>query len=627
MLASNQQMLCTVFPFFAEEPPVICDWLPWNHTFGGSHNFGLVLYNGGSMYLDAGRPLEGAFDATVANLHEIAPTVYFNVPKGFEMLAPHLRRSAELRERFFSRLRMMFYAGAGLSQHVWDELDRLSLETRGGRIPMLTGLGATETAPFAMCASAENTTAGVVGLPVPGVSLKLAPVGGKLEARFRGPNVTPGYWRQPELTAAAFDDEGYYRMGDGLRFLDPADAGRGFLFDGRLSEDFKLSTGTWVSVGPLRTRFLLHAAPLVRDVAIAGHDRGEVTALIFPDPAQYRRLESTGGARAALEKLLASFGALNPGSSMRIERAIVLEDAPSFDAGEWTEKGTVNQGAVLRRRADVVERLYRTPYAADVIRAAAVAEAPSQIERVAATLREKVLRGEFRPGERLAELTLVPRLNASRTPVRLALERLAHQGLLEPQANGGFRVREFTISDIWDAIELRGVLEGTAARMAAERLSDRVELERLRRCHEAFAAVAPMQMDDFLDYVAKNLAYHRELWKLAKSPTLERALEIACALPFAEPGALVFGGSEDAGQYHAHSAAIAIEHHRAILEAIENRESARAEAIAREHSRLARNNLDWALRNRELLQQVPGGMLIALTEARQAQSGRRKRAR
>jgi GntR family transcriptional regulator, vanillate catabolism transcriptional regulator len=255
------------------------------------------------------------------------------------------------------------------------------------------------------------------------------------------------------------------------------------------------------------------------------------------------------------------------------------------------------------------------------------AEAPSQIERVAATLREKLLRGEFRPGERLAELTLVPQLNASRTPVRLALERLAHQGLLEPLASGGFRVREFSIADIWDAIELRGVLEGTAARLAAERIANRGELDALQRCHEAFAAVAPMGMDDFLNYVNKNLAYHRELWRLAGSTTLERALEGVCALPFAEPGALVFGRSNDAGQYHARNAAIAIEHHRAILEAIENREGGRAEGIAREHSRLARKNLDWALRNEGMLQTFPGGSLIALPGSSETGSGRRKRSR
>jgi GntR family transcriptional regulator of vanillate catabolism len=413
-------------------------------------------------------------------------------------------------------------------------------------------------------------------------------------------------------------------MGDGLRFLDPADDQRGFLFDGRLSEDFKLSTGTWVSVGPLRTHFLLHAAPYVKDVVIAGHDRDDVTALIFP--------ASPGEAHTTFEALLGTFAERSRGSSMRIERAIVLEEPPSLDHGEWTEKGTVNQGAVLRRRTALVERLYQEPYAADVICAriagpvrAPQAEAPSQIERVAVTLREKILRGEFRPGERLAELTLVPQLNASRTPVRLALERLSHQGLLEPLANGGFRVREFTVADIWDAIEVRGVLEGTAARLAAERFSDRAELTPLRRCHEAFAEAAPMEMDDFLDYVAKNMAYHRELWKLAKSPTLERALEGVCALPFAEPGALVFGGADGAGQYHARNAAIAIEHHRAILEAIEHREGARAESLAREHSRLARNNLDWAMQNREFLRRFPGASLIALPGGAERKRVRRRR--
>jgi GntR family transcriptional regulator, vanillate catabolism transcriptional regulator len=257
----------------------------------------------------------------------------------------------------------------------------------------------------------------------------------------------------------------------------------------------------------------------------------------------------------------------------------------------------------------------------------AAGEAPSQIERVAAGLREKLLRGEFQPGQRLAELTLVPQLNASRTPVRLALERLAHQGLLEALPFGGFRVREFTLADIWDAVEIRGVLEGTAARLAAERLVDRSELQALRRCHEAFAEISPMDMDGFLDYMDKNQAYHRELWKLAKSPTLERALEAVCALPFAGPSALVFGRSADAQVFHRRNATIALEHHRTILEAIENREGARAENIAREHARLTRMNLDWALRNRELLQQFPGGPLIALPGASEVKRGRRKRTR
>ena len=367
MLASNQEMLRTVFPFLGDEGLTLCDWLPWNHTFGGSHNFGLVLYNGGSMYIDAGQPMAGRFDETVANLGEIAPTVYFNVPKGYEMLLPHLRADSGLRERFFSRLRMMFYAAAGLSQHVWDELEQLALETRGVRIPMLTGLGATETAPFALCANAANTLAGAVGLPVPGVRLKLAPAGAKLEARVKGPNVTPGYWRQPQLTNAAFDEEGYYRLGDGLRFVDPGDANGGFLFDGRLSEDFKLSTGTWVSVGPLRTGFLLHFGPYVKDVVIAGHDRDEVTALIFPDPEYYARLEMNGAARDTFEYLLRTFAAQNSGSSTRIARAMILDEPPSLDAGELTDKGTVNQRATLERRSAAVERLYTPPYGSDVI--------------------------------------------------------------------------------------------------------------------------------------------------------------------------------------------------------------------------------------------------------------------
>jgi feruloyl-CoA synthase len=367
MLASNQEMLRTVFPFLATEPLTICDWLPWNHTFGGSHNFGLVLYNGGSMYLDGGRPVQGEFQRTIENLREIAPTVYFNVPKGYEMLAAELERDRALCKRFFSRLRMMFYAGAGLSQEVWDQLERLAIRNCGSRIPMLTGLGSTETAPFAMCASAENNRAGVVGLPVPGVRLKLAPAEQKLEVRVKGPNVTSGYWRQPAVTAAAFDEEGYYRLGDALRFVDPDCIDRGFLFDGRLSEDFKLSTGTWVSVGPLRARFLLHCAPYVRDVVIAGQDRNEVTALIFPDPEQYRQLQSNGGARAAIEHRLRSFAAESSGSSTRIERAILLEEPPSLDHGELTDKGTVNQQATLRRRATDVERLYRVPHEPGVI--------------------------------------------------------------------------------------------------------------------------------------------------------------------------------------------------------------------------------------------------------------------
>jgi len=254
----------------------------------------------------------------------------------------------------------------------------------------------------------------------------------------------------------------------------------------------------------------------------------------------------------------------------------------------------------------------------------AIAEAPSQIERVAATLREKLLRGDFRPGKRLAELTLAPQLNVSRTPLRLALERLAHQGLVEALPFGGFRAREFTVAEIWDAIELRGVLEGTAARLAAERLEDPAALQPLRGCHEGFSEAAPMEMEQFLDYIARNRAFHRELWRLAKSPTLERALEAVCALPFAEPGAMVFGGSDDAQAFHSRQTIIAIEHHRSILEAIASREGTRAENIAREHARLSRRNFDWVMENRHVLRKLPGGRMIAIPGELKPKPQRRK---
>jgi feruloyl-CoA synthase len=367
MLCSNQEMLRAVFPFFAEEPPIVCDWLPWHHTFGGSHNFGLVLYNGGTLYIDHGKPMPGSFDESLRNLRSVAPTVYFNVPKGYELLLPHLAGDKAFREHFFSRLRMAFFAAAGLPQHVWDEFDRLAADTTGARIPMLTGLGATETAPFALCAPKENKRSGVIGLPVPGVELKLAAVNGKIEARVRGPNVTPGFLGNEDLTHAAFDEEGYYRMGDAVSFIDPRDPNRGFLFDGRLAEDFKLSSGTWVSVGPLRAKLVLHGAPLVKDAVIAGPDRDDVTALIIPDPDHYAEVEAAGRTRAVFEGLLRDFARLSTGSSNRIARAIVLREAPSLDAGEITDKGSINQAAVLKRRAHLVEELYATPYAPEVI--------------------------------------------------------------------------------------------------------------------------------------------------------------------------------------------------------------------------------------------------------------------
>jgi feruloyl-CoA synthase len=374
MICSNQQMIAQVFGFLEDEPPVLVDWLPWNHTFGGNHNTGIALYHGGTLYIDAGKPAPGLIEESVRNLREISPTLYMNVPKGYEDLLPFLRADRILRENFFRRLKLLFYAGAGLSQPVWDAYRRLALDTCGERVIMVTGLGSTETAPMAMQTRWETETPGVIGIPVPGVEVKLVPQGDKLEARFRGPNVTPGYWRQPELASRAFDEEGFYKMGDAVRFIDPADVNRGFLFDGRLSEDFKLSTGTWVSVGPLRGRILSHFSPLVRDVVITGHDRDEVGMLIFADIHACRALCPDLSPASPDDEVfehpavgdhfrskLESFAAQSTGSSNRVTRAAFLEEPPSLDAGEITEKGSLNQGAVLDRRKALVEELYVQP--------------------------------------------------------------------------------------------------------------------------------------------------------------------------------------------------------------------------------------------------------------------------
>ncbi len=380
MLCANQEMLRSVFQFLADEPPVLCDWLPWNHTAGGNHNFGLVLWNGGSLYVDEGRPLPGAFDTTVANLREISATAHFTVPRTYEMLLPHLHADAGLRERFFARLTIFFYAAAGLTQRVFDELQALAVATRGEELLWVTGLGATETAPFALCTGSAGAHAGFVGHPAPGLLLKLAPVGEKLEGRVRGPNVTPGYWRDPELTAAAFDEEGFYRLGDAMKPVDPEDPAAGLLFDGRLAEDFKLSTGTWVHVGALRSRVLARAEGYLQDVVIAGHDRELVGALLFPNLGRCRslcpELPDAAPARAVVEHprvrehvlaTLRSLAAEGAGSSTFVARALLLDTPPSIDAREMTDKGSLNQKAVLESRATWVERLYAARPDAGVI--------------------------------------------------------------------------------------------------------------------------------------------------------------------------------------------------------------------------------------------------------------------
>lgn len=370
MICSNQQMIAQIFGFLEDDPPVIVDWLPWNHTFGGNHDVGIALYNGGTFYIDDGRPGPGAIERTVRNLREISTTVYFNVPKGYEDLLPFLRADRELRENFFRRLGLMFYAGAGLSQPVWDAYRELAFETCGERIIMATGLGSTETSPMAMQTTWETDRAGTIGIPVPGVELKIVPHGSKLEARVRGPNITPGYWRQDELTQKVFDEEGFYSFGDAVRLIDPNDINKGLLFDGRLTEDFKLGNGTWVSVGPLRSQVIARCAPFVRDVVIAGLNRDHVTALIFPDAEACRSLCPTlppdateeilahPAVRERFESLLGNLAAESTGSSNRVTRAILLEEPPSLDAGEITDKGSFNQRAVLDRRAALVEQLY-----------------------------------------------------------------------------------------------------------------------------------------------------------------------------------------------------------------------------------------------------------------------------
>ena len=365
MWCSNQAMILSQLAFFADEPPVIVDWAPWHHTAGGNHNFGFVLYNGGTLYIDEGKPAAGAIETTVQNLREVSTNWYFTVPKGYEALLPYFRGDARLRQTFFAKLKVLWFAGAALAQSVFDDMQELALASCGERIMFLTGLGATESAPMAIARMWQSKDSINMGVPVPGVELKLVPAEGKLEARLRGPNIMPGYWRQDELTAQAFDGEGFYKLGDALEFEDPADPAQGLLFDGRIAEDFKLATGTWVNVGPLRARLLAQLEPYARDVVIAGADRNEIGALIFPNLDACRTLAPNApdltedaDVRNVFRARLIAFAATATGSSNRVCRAILLHEPPSLDAGEMTDKGSINQRAVLARRADLVATLY-----------------------------------------------------------------------------------------------------------------------------------------------------------------------------------------------------------------------------------------------------------------------------
>ena len=370
MLCSNQQMLLQTFPFLGLAPPVLLDWLPWNHTFGGSHNVGIVLYNGGTLYIDDGRATRQDFGRTLRNLREIAPTVYFNIPAGFEMLAEALETDDVLAANFFSQVKLFFCAGAGLSQACWDHLDAVALKRCGETIRIMTGLGMTETSPSCTFGTGPIVKAGYVGVPAPGCKVKLVPVGDKLEARFHGPHVTPGYWRAPHLTAEAFDEDGYYCTGDALRFFDPAQPTLGFMFDGRIAEDFKLSSGTFVSVGPLRARVISQGAPYVQDAVVTGLNRATIGLLVFPRidhctelsglPAGTPAAEvlASEAVRSHFKRLLDTLNVDASGSSKRIERMLLLSEPPSIDHREQTDKGSINQAAVLNRRAALVDAMY-----------------------------------------------------------------------------------------------------------------------------------------------------------------------------------------------------------------------------------------------------------------------------
>src|SRR5687768_343465 len=355
MLCANQQMLAQAWPLVEERPPVVVDWLPWNHTFGGNHNFNLVLRNGGTIYVDGGKPVPGLVETTVRNLKEIAPTMYFNVPRGYDLLLPFLEKDLELRRNFFRDLDVLFYAAAALPQNLWERLKKLSEEEGNTRLAMLSAWGSTETAPLATSVHFHMERAGVIGLPVAGCELKLVPAAGKLEVRVRGPHVTPGYYGRPDLTKAAFDEEGFYRIGDAVKFARPDDPSAGVVFDGRVAEDFKLSTGTWVSAGAVRVRLIAAADPLIQDAVITGHDRDQVGALVFLSPATKDMSPVAVRSRLAgvLEKL-----AQEGGSSTYPARLLVMNEAPSIDANEITDKGYMNQRAVLERRAALVEKLY-----------------------------------------------------------------------------------------------------------------------------------------------------------------------------------------------------------------------------------------------------------------------------
>ncbi|MDB5751930.1 MAG: long-chain-fatty-acid--CoA ligase-like protein [Ramlibacter sp.] len=375
MWCANQQQMRQSMPVLAEEPPVLVDWLPWNHTFGGNHNVGLVIYNGGTLYIDDGKPTPALMGETLRNLREIAPTVYFNVPTGFEAIAHAMKADPVLRRNLLSRVRMFFYSGAALAQPIWDLLAEAQEAEIGERIVMGTGLGMTESSPFAIFVTSPDVKSGYLGLPCPGMELKLVPVDGKTEVRYKGPNVTPGYWRSPESTAEAFDEEGFFCTGDAVLWIDDSDPHKGLKFDGRIAEDFKLATGTFVSVGPLRAKIIAAGAPWIQDAVLTGINRKEVGALVFPAPgirklaglpdsASLQQVVESAPVQAHLQQVLDELAAQGTGSANRVARLHLMHEAPSIDKGEVTDKGSINQRAVLKHREAMVQDFHedRLPF-------------------------------------------------------------------------------------------------------------------------------------------------------------------------------------------------------------------------------------------------------------------------
>lgn len=370
MWCANLQQITQCLPFMQEQQPVFIDWLPWNHTFGGNHNFGLTLYNGGTLFIDDGKPSPKGIEETVQNLREIAPTAYFNVPKGFEMLIPYLENEKELRENFFKNLNIIFYAGASLAQPVWNRLEELAIETIGVKIPIITGLGCTESGPSAMFANWGGAFSGLLGVPVAGMEVKLVPDGDKMEARYKAPNVTKGYWRNKDETSNAFDSDGYYKTGDAVKFLDENKPDSGLVFDGRIAEDFKLSTGTWVNVGVLKAKVISSGSPIIQDVVLTGLDKEFIGAILFLNPEACQKITNLGSETPNsivfahqnvanfIENWQVEFNKTSTGSSTVIKKYIVAIHPPSIDLGEITDKGSINQRSVLKHRADLVNEIY-----------------------------------------------------------------------------------------------------------------------------------------------------------------------------------------------------------------------------------------------------------------------------